>query len=417
MSSDRKRVLYYPDRKQVVRYGERFGLFTEEGIVDFALQAGWLLTIVSDVNGHLAPALQSVNASRYDGLITITPEDDSAISKIIRNTTVPTLNLFDSGSEINMPKVLMNHHVIGRMGADHLMDQGIEYLAFIRTSEGRQWRERAHGFHEQVKSRGRTLFRLDLTAVGLSVFDRLADRERVPWLASQLLRLPRPLGVMIQDDTLYWHIIEACARASLHIPKDIAVASVGNIESLCKLSEPALTSVDPNYRRLGYEAAALLDRLMNGASAPSAPLLVPPGHVEIRGSTDYYAVDDKTLRAVLKFMRKNFRDPSLSVEDIVKASGTSRRNLYSIFEHHWPRSIADTLAEFRVLEGKRLLAMTDLKQYSVAVQSGFSSEAQMSRAFSKQVGVTPGKFRLENRPVSEPVSGDGALQERIEMPR
>ena len=417
MSSDRKRVLYYPDRKQVVRYGERYGLYTEQGIVDFAIQAGWLLTIVSDDVGHLAPALKLVNASRYDGLITIIPESDSAIGKIMRSATLPTLNLFDSEGEVNLPEVLTDNHAIGRMGADHLMDQGIEHLAFIRTSEDRQTRERARGFRQQVESRGRTLFRLDPTVVGLSVLDRSADRERVPWLASQLLSLPRPLGVMIPSDTLYWHIIEASAAASLRIPEDVAVVSVGNIESLCKLSEPALTSVDPHYRRLGYEGAALLDRLMNGASTPTSPLLVPPGHVEIRGSTDCYAVDDKTLRAVLNFMRNNFRDPSLSVGDIVKASGTSRRNLYSIFEDHWPRSIADTLAEFRVQSAKRLLAMTDLKQYSIAVESGFSSEAQMSRAFSKQVGVTPGKFRLENRPVSEPASGDSALQERIETPR
>lgn len=398
MGSGRKKVLYYPDRKQLVYYGERYGLYAEQGIVDFALQAGWLLTIVSDHTGHLAPALQSVSASRYDGMITFIPEADSAIGKIVRSATVPTLNLFDSGGELNLPKVLTDNHAIGRMGADHLMDQGIEHLAFIRASEGRETRDRARGFDEQVKSRGRTLHRFDPVAAGLSVLDRSADQERLPWLESQLLRLPRPLGVMIPTDTLYWHIIEVCATMSLRIPEDLAVVSVGNIEPLCKLSEPALTSVDPHHRRLGYEAAALLDRLMNGASAPISPLLVRPGHVEIRGSTDIYAVDDKTLRAALQFMRENFQAPSLSVEDIVKASGTSRRNLYSIFKHHWPRSIAETLAEFRVLEAKRLLATTHLKHYTVAVQSGFSSETHMSRAFSKQVGVTPGKFRLENPP-------------------
>ena len=54
MGSGRKKVLYYPDRKQLVYYGERYGLYAEQGIVDFALQAGWLLTIVSDHTGHLA---------------------------------------------------------------------------------------------------------------------------------------------------------------------------------------------------------------------------------------------------------------------------------------------------------------------------------------------------------------------------
>ena len=400
MRSDRKRVLYYPDRRQDLYYGERYGLHAERGIVDFALQAGWVLTSVSDHGGHLAPALLPAAASRFEGIITLTPQPGSIIGKLIKSAAVPIVDLFDAEGEINLPKVLTDERAIGRVGADHLMNQGIEHLAYFKADECRETLTRARGFEEQVKSLGRNLHRFDLAAAGLSVLDRSADRERVPWLADQLLRVPRPLGVMIQNDTLYWHIIEACALASLHIPSDVAVISVGNIESLCELSEPTLTSVNPNHYRLGYEAAGLLDQLMNGASAPNSPLCVPPGHVEIRESTDIYAVHDETLRAVLQFMRENYQDPLLSVQDIVKASGKSRRHLYSIFEHDWQRPIADTLAELRVQESKRLLATTHLKLHAVAVQSGFSSASRMSRAFSKYVGITPGNFRLENSPAA-----------------
>ena len=399
MSSGRKKVLYYPDRKQAVYYAERYGLYAEQGIVDFALQAGWGLTIVSDHGGHLAPALRSAGTNHFDGIITLIPESGSAIGKFVGRAALPTVDLFDAEGELNIPRVLSDDQAIGRVGADHLIEQGIEHLAFFRATASKQTEDRANGFDKQVKSRGRTLHRFDPASAGLSVMDRSADWKRLPWLADQLLRLPRPLGVMMQNDSLYWHIIEACNLASLRIPEDVAVVSVGNIEPLCKLSEPTLTSVDPNHRRLGYEAAALLDRLMEGASAPISPMRLPPGQVEVRESTDFFAVDDETLRFALQFMRENFRDPALSVEDIVKASGTSRRNLYSIFEQHWPRSIADTLAELRVREAKRLLSTTNEKQFAVAVESGFSSETQMSRAFSKYVGLTPGNFRLDNLPV------------------
>ena len=400
MRSDRKRVLYYPDRRQDLYYGERYGLHAERGIVDFALEAGWVLTSVSDHGGHLAPALLPAAASRFEGIITLTPQPGSIIGKLIKSAAVPIVDLFDAEGEIKPPKVLTDERAIGRGGADHLINQGIEHLAYFKADESKETLTRARGFEEQVKSRGRNLHRFDLAAAGLSVLDRSADQERVPWLADQLLRVPRPLGVMIQNDTLYWHIIEACTLASLHIPSDIAVISVGNIESLCELSEPTLTSVNPNHYLLGYEAAGVLDQLMNGASAPDAPLYVPPGHVEIRESTDIYAVHDETLRAVLQFMRENYQDPLLSVQDIVKASGKSRRHLYSIFEHDWQRPIADTLAELRVQEAKRLLATTHLKLHAVAVQSGFSSESKMSRAFSKYVGVTPGNISLENSPAA-----------------
>ena len=74
MRSHRKRVLYYPDRRQDLYYGERYGLHAERGIVDFARQAGWVLTSVSDHGGHLAPALLPAAASRFEGIITLSPE-------------------------------------------------------------------------------------------------------------------------------------------------------------------------------------------------------------------------------------------------------------------------------------------------------------------------------------------------------
>ena len=200
---------------------------------------------------------------------------------------------------------------------------------------------------------------------------------------------------MIQHDSLYRHVVEACAITGLRIPDDIAVVSVGNTQSVCDLSEPTLTSIEHNQRRQGYEAAALLDELMDGSPPPADPVIVPPLQVVTRESTDIFAVRDQILRKALYFLRDNFRDPSISVSDVVEACGTSRRHLYSTFERHWNRSIASTLAELRIAEAKRLLSTTSEKQYSVAVQSGFVSASQLSKTFSKRVGMSPGAFRSQ----------------------
>jgi len=49
------------------------------------------------------------------------------------------------------------------------------------------------------------------------------------------------------------------------VPDEVAVIGVDNDEFLCNLTDPPLTSVAPDTRRTGYEAAALLDRLMAGS--------------------------------------------------------------------------------------------------------------------------------------------------------
>ena len=51
---------------------------------------------------------------------------------------------------------------------------------------------------------------------------------------------------------------------------------VDNDEIICNLCHPNLTSVDVNTYNVGYEAAALLDRMIAGEPAPEQPLLLAP---------------------------------------------------------------------------------------------------------------------------------------------
>ena len=47
-----------------------------------------------------------------------------------------------------------------------------------------------------------------------------------------------------------------------HVPEDVAVIGVDNDEMICELTTPPLSSVEQGSRQIGYQAAALLDRLM-----------------------------------------------------------------------------------------------------------------------------------------------------------
>ncbi|MDA1302377.1 MAG: substrate-binding domain-containing protein [Proteobacteria bacterium] len=388
--SHRKRVLYFP---------QWIDFDVEQGIVEYARRARWALTSVTDHGGDLRQALRS--GSVRDGIITLIKQSDSDIARYVETSGLPTVDLADTVLELDLARVLLDDGGIGRMGADHLMNQGFDHLAFFRALNSGQTAARAAAFDEQVLRRGRTLHRLDLVAAGVSVMDPEGDAARVPWLAAELARLPKPLGLMVQYDTLYWLVVEVCAFAGLRIPDDVAVVAVGNKESVCELSEPTLTSVEHNQRLQGFLAAEVLDQLMNGGVRPHRPIRVPPLHVVVRESTDVFAVHDHTVRSALLFLRDHFRDATIGVEDVVKACGTSRRRLYSAFEAHWGRPIAETLAEFRIAEARRLLATTTDKQYAVAMQSGFASQTHMSRAFSRRLGMSPGAFRASASPTTK----------------
>ena len=70
-------------------------------------------------------------------------------------------------------------------------------------------------------------------------------------------------------------MLDACRRAGLRVPDEVAVIGVDNDSNLCNLCTPPLSSIDVNPSRVGYEAAALLTRLMRGVARPAGP--VSPG--------------------------------------------------------------------------------------------------------------------------------------------
>src|SRR5205814_4430296 len=82
-------------------------------------------------------------------------------------------------------------------------------------------------------------------------------------LCDWLCALPKPVGVMACNDERGLQVLDACRRARLAVPDEVAVIGVDNDQPMCELSIPPLTSIDVNAETVGYEASALLDRMMD----------------------------------------------------------------------------------------------------------------------------------------------------------
>src|SRR6185312_340234 len=103
------------------------------------------------------------------------------------------------------------------------------------------------------------------------------------------------VGVFACNDSRGQHVLDACQRVKLNVPEEVAVIGVDDDPLLCELCDPPLSSVVPNPERIGYEAAELLDRLMDGkADVGSLPdeRRIPPLGVVARLSTDVLMIDD-----------------------------------------------------------------------------------------------------------------------------
>lgn len=92
---------------------------------------------------------------------------------------------------------------------------------------------------------------------------------------------------------------------NLAVPEEVAVVGVDNSETFCDLCNPPLSSVLPNAEKIGFEAAAMLNRLMNREKLEQSQILVPPRTVIVRQSSDILAIEDATIAATLRFIREH----------------------------------------------------------------------------------------------------------------
>jgi LacI family transcriptional regulator len=146
--------------------------------------------------------------------------------------------------------------------------------------------------------------------------------------------------------------------------------------------------------RTGYEAAALLDRLMAGERLTQRELLIDPLAVVTRGSTDVLAIEDADVASVLRYIREHAREP-LQVADLLAQVPLSRRQLEARFRKwigHTPRQ---EIERVRLAHVQRLLLETDLPLSAIATRCGFQHVEYMCVVFKRSTGLSPGHFRQQ----------------------
>jgi LacI family transcriptional regulator len=143
---------------------------------------------------------------------------------------------------------------------------------------------------------------------------------------------------------------------------------------------------------LGFEAAALLARLMEGKKVAAKNYFFEPGEVVTRQSSDVLAVKDFNVSKAMTFIYENaFRD--IDGASIARAAGQSRRALEKKFRALSGRTPMQEVHTIRLRRIKQLLVETDLVLANLAEQCGFSYHEYMSRFFKKHTGMTPGQYR------------------------
>lgn len=313
---------------------------------------------------------------------------DAAIARGVKALGIPVVDVLGEAPAAGLPLVHVDDGQVAALAAEHLLERGFHHFAFLGI-EGEAWSEsRLEGFRLALPDAASLpAFRLPRHLMGATPWE-----ARLGALAEWLGGLARPTGILAASDQVAPLLLEACRRARIPVPDDVAVVGVDNDETLCEMCSPALSSVDAGHRRVGYRAAELLDRLMRGGRPDPEPLRVRPGRVNVRASTEVQATSDRQVALALRIIRDHAA-LGLSASDLLGRIPVSRSVLQRRFRAETGRSIQQEIIHARLSHARRLLAETDLSLPEVAEASGFRHREYLSAVFREHLGTTPAEYR------------------------
>ena len=339
-----------------------------------------------------AMSITSLEGWDGDGVIAlVNTERELEIAKNLRS---PVVNISGAIERTGLPRVRLDYKAAGGMAADHLLSRGFQRFAFYGMKSVWYSQQYGQGFIDQVKSHGGSC---DVYESPSSIGAAQPWKHDAEGLERWLLGLAKPVGLMAAHDPRGAMVIEACGRIGLRVPQDVAVIGANDDTVTCDFCDPPLTSVARNGQKIGYETAALLDRLMKGAPPPAEDIVVAPRGVVERASTDVLAIDNEELARAVRFIHDNLHRP-IGIEDICNNISMSRRWLEYEFKKTLRCTPHQYLSRVRVERAKKLLVGPErLKLKQVAIHCGFTSNKQMNIVFQRVSGTTPRQYRASKR--------------------
>ena len=361
------------------------------GVVDYAREHGrWSVYLGEQRRGDQPPPW----LERWDGDGVIARIENPRIARAVARCGRPAVDVSAARLLPDLPWVETDDRAIASMAADHLLGCGLRHFAYCGEGQFNWSNWRRDHFAARLRRKGLDCSVYRPSRAGADgAADGGADWEREEEeLAGWLRALPKPVGVMACYDIRGRQILDACRRAGIGVPDEVAVVGVDNDELLCELSDPPLSSVRPDTRRTGYRAARLLNRLMAGRAVRRLKHAISPLGVVTRQSTNILASDDREVAEALRFIRDNARN-GISVKQVLDRVPLSRRALESRFTRAVGRTPHGEIERVRMEYVKQLLLETDLSVGEIARRSGVRQQEYLSVAFRRYAGSSPTGFR------------------------
>ena len=363
----------------VVLLMDRYFASIHKAISDYAVQAGWML------DATMAVAAERYETPQADAIIAVYTITKATRDWLKKHEKIPAVHVWMSEADIQngWSGTSEEGELCGQQVAEHFLRLGFKHFAFYQRFKGQRSDLRWRGFSELLASKGIQVHNL---RPGMTI------KDSTTWLSKQLLKLPKPLALFVQDDLRGAESIHACRAAGLNIPDDVSIIGVGNDELMTHSCGIPLSSVDVQTAHLATAACDLLSRRLRKPSRMQEVIRIPPSGVIPRFSSDSRSVESVFVSRIIHTIRANLHN-ALEPNDVSKALHCSRRWLDYECMRTLKHSCFDEIMIQRILRAKQLLADTDFPVASIGAQVGLPLMPRFFRQFKAHMKETPAAYR------------------------
>lgn len=343
----------------------------------------WDITLIRTAAEFTPERIRSALNEDYDGFIVSIPKTETTAA-LLAESTIPTIviDIHDpklSARKENIAFIRNSADEIGKAAASHLLSTGrCRSYAFIHHPLIVEW----------SVSRFRA-FRETLSDYGLWCHELQRPEE--------ISHLRKPIGVFAANDDRGYDTISYCRKHNLRIPEDVLVLGINNDTLICENCDPELSSIQPDFDEEGYIAAKTLDDIMNAPNVERTPrtLLIGVKQIVRRSSTAPVSHAGKLVQKALAYIRKNALS-GISVEDVVRHLGCSRRLADLRFRELQNTTIGAAISEIRLEEVKRLLLSSQEPLTQIAASCGYHNANYLKNLFKRRFGMSMSAWRRQN---------------------
>ncbi|NVK24376.1 MAG: DNA-binding transcriptional regulator [Gammaproteobacteria bacterium] len=336
--------------------------------------------------------LESIKEWAGDGIIA--DFDDIEVQQALENVNVPVIAVggsYQSRDEYpNIPYVATDNFEVVKAAYEHLKQKGLERFAFysVPFNENHRWaqeRESAIKHLTELDGYDCQVYRGLQTSPETWQYsmNRLAD-----WIQS----LPKPIGIIAVTDSRARHLLQACDQINIAVPDKISIIGIDNDDIARYLSRISLSSVTQGCFQMGYKAAKLLHRSLDGLPVKNTYVKIPPNGVEERQSSDFKSLNAPHVIQAMQFIRQN-ATRGIKVDQVTDYVGISRSNLEQRFVAERGHSIHTEIHNEKLLRACKMLEESDIATKEVAAACGYPSLQYMYAIFKKHFNQTPTNYR------------------------